>query len=128
MSDHSKGGYAYRIWRRVDGVVGCDVLVDGQRARSLPHVVCHSPAGFEAGYSGSGPADLALSILAHYFAEAPTRRQVRQGACRCWAPHQDFKVAFITPLVLVPGQAAVLPLAAIQAWLEARREGSHGGA
>lgn len=31
----------------------------------LPHVVYHSPTGFEYGYGGSGPADLARSILAH---------------------------------------------------------------
>ena len=29
----------------------------------LPHVVHHSPTGFEWGYGGSGPADLARSIL-----------------------------------------------------------------
>jgi hypothetical protein len=29
----------------------------------LPHVVRHSPTGFEWGYGGSGPADLALSIV-----------------------------------------------------------------
>ncbi len=31
----------------------------------LPHIVYHSPTGFEMGYGGSGPADLARSILAH---------------------------------------------------------------
>ncbi|MGH2331772.1 DUF6166 domain-containing protein [Thermoanaerobacter mathranii] len=30
----------------------------------LTHIVKHSPTGFEWGYGGSGPADLALSILA----------------------------------------------------------------
>ena len=29
----------------------------------LEHVECHSPTGYEWGYGGSGPADLALSIL-----------------------------------------------------------------
>jgi len=29
----------------------------------LRHVVRHSPTGFEYGYGGSGPADLALSML-----------------------------------------------------------------
>jgi hypothetical protein len=32
--------------------------------RPLRHVVRHSPTGMEWGYGGSGPADLALSILA----------------------------------------------------------------
>jgi len=37
------------------------VLIDGL---PLEHtIVVHSPFGFEFGYSGSGPADLALNIL-----------------------------------------------------------------
>jgi len=32
----------------------------------LPHIERHSPDGFNWGYGGSGPADLALSILADY--------------------------------------------------------------
>jgi hypothetical protein len=36
---------------------------------NVPHlVVHHSPTGFEWGYAGSGPADLALNIV-HFFAE-----------------------------------------------------------
>jgi len=33
----------------------------------LRHIVRHSPTGMEFGYSGSGPADLALSILTDVF-------------------------------------------------------------
>lgn len=33
------------------------------RSKELPHRVRHSPTGFEWGYGGSGPADLARSIL-----------------------------------------------------------------
>lgn len=33
-------------------------------ARQLRHVVLHSPTGLEWGYTGSGPGDLALSLLA----------------------------------------------------------------
>ena len=32
----------------------------------LPHVERHSPDGFNWGYAGSGPADLALSILTDF--------------------------------------------------------------
>ncbi len=32
--------------------------------RTLRHIMYHSPTGFEYGYGGSGPADLARSILA----------------------------------------------------------------
>ena len=34
---------------------------------ALPHIERHSPDGFNWGYCGSGPADLALSILTDYF-------------------------------------------------------------
>lgn len=32
--------------------------------RPLHHIVRHSPDGFEWGYGGSGPADLALALVA----------------------------------------------------------------
>jgi hypothetical protein len=34
--------------------------------KPLVHVKCHSPDGFNSGYSGPGPSDLALSILTDY--------------------------------------------------------------
>lgn len=37
---------------------------DPAGSRPLPHIVRHSPDGFAWGYSGSGPEDLALSLLA----------------------------------------------------------------
>ena len=36
---------------------------DGVTIQPLGHVIRHSPTGFEWGYAGSGPADLALSIM-----------------------------------------------------------------
>lgn len=43
---------------------GTDVLVTGPTFdRRLRHVVRHSPTGLEWGYGGSGPSDLARSIL-----------------------------------------------------------------
>ncbi len=38
--------------------------IDGRAVATLDHVVRHSPTGIEWGYAGSGPADLALSVLA----------------------------------------------------------------
>lgn len=62
-------------------------VIDGQKMYPLQHVVKHSPDGLQWGYGGSGPADLALSILADFFGtdEIP--------------PHlyQDFKWSFIAP-------------------------------
>ncbi|GAI26575.1 unnamed protein product [marine sediment metagenome] len=51
------------------GVGGQVIMVDEDGTRRqhspypLPHIVRHSPDGFNWGYSGSGPADTALSIL-----------------------------------------------------------------
>jgi hypothetical protein len=36
---------------------------DGSLATPLPHIVRHSPTGLEWGYGGSGPADLARSLI-----------------------------------------------------------------
>ena len=49
----------------VDGGAGSQVImVDKQHeGYPLPHMVRHSPDGFNWGYEGSGPADTALSIL-----------------------------------------------------------------
>lgn len=51
------------ILRRVDGTARCMVIGHDGVAYPLPHLVHHSPTGFEWGYGGSGPADLARSIV-----------------------------------------------------------------
>src|SRR5207302_1533158 len=43
------------------------------RKRKLRHIPSHSPDGFEWGYGGSGPADLALAILIDHLRERPPR-------------------------------------------------------
>ena len=48
----------------------------------------HSPTGFEWGYGGSGPAQLALALLAHHLGDDNA----------AVALHQDFKHAVITLL------------------------------
>src|SRR3990170_4477229 len=66
----------------------------------LTHIPFHSPDGFEWGYAGSGPADLALAILADYFGEPP--ELVLTALRSLWAPrskaaalHQPFKEQFL---------------------------------
>lgn len=83
-----------------------DTMISGQRAEDgralawinddqpLPHVVHHSPTGFEWGYGGSGPADLALSILS--FVIGPERQTVgiyegKTCGAQAWLLHQPFK-------------------------------------
>jgi len=45
------------------GLGRCEVIVDGQVLDPCFHLRNHSPDGFEFGYGGSGPAQLALAIL-----------------------------------------------------------------
>jgi hypothetical protein len=56
--------------------------------RPVMHIARHSPDGFEFGYGGSGPADLARSILVDYFGlhDAPDALPV---------PYQAFKWRFV---------------------------------
>lgn len=46
------------------------VEVDGECVGLLPHRVKHSPTGMMWGYAGSGPADLARSLLIHALGES----------------------------------------------------------
>lgn len=55
--------------------------------KPLRHIERHSPDGFEWGYGGSGPADLALSILADLY-DMETANEY----------YQEFKFQFIASL------------------------------
>lgn len=89
---------------------------------NIPHLVTHhSPDGYEWGYGGSGPADLALNIL-----ELVLRRMGYKGPqMECWngkqcfeaawAMHQDFKRNFVAAC---PEQGGVLPWATVTGWIE----------
>lgn len=46
-------------------------VIEGGRGRPLKHHCRHSPDGFQWGYGGSGPADLARSILADVLGSVP---------------------------------------------------------
>jgi len=45
------------------------VMVDGRRLNPRLDLWNHSPTGFEWGYGGSGPAQLALAILADHLGD-----------------------------------------------------------
>ena len=57
---------------------------EGKEETLLRHHVYHSPTGFCWGYGGSGPADLARSILWDFLGEEPTPEL-----------YQDFKWDFV---------------------------------
>lgn len=53
---------------------GVEVTADGKPLDPRNDLANHSPDGFEYGYGGSGPAQLALAILAHHMkAVSPER-------------------------------------------------------
>ena len=58
-----------------------EVMVDGQPLNPRLDLWNHSPSGFEWGYGGSGPTQLALALLADHLADS-------EEAVRL---HQDFK-------------------------------------
>jgi len=73
-------------------------------ATNVPHrIVHHSPNGFDFGYNGSGPADLALNIVENIL----THQGYQGPLVNCWKGecfeaafllHQDFKDDFIAPM------------------------------
>ncbi len=81
--------------------------VDSTRL-SVPEVCYHSPTGLEYGYLGSGPADMALTILAHYHGIDAALLQTKlrndgggnrfsDAELRVINSHQEFKFEHIGP-------------------------------
>lgn len=89
---------------------------------NVPHLVTHhSPDGYEIGYQGSGPADLALNLCEYVVTalghEGPRIRCWR-GTCyeAAFLIHQDFKRKFIAPL---PKEGGTLAYGEVEQWIEA---------
>jgi len=86
---------------------------------NVPHlVVHHSPSGFEFGYGGSGPADLALNVCQWYLNRIGYRGMKSEcfdGTCfsLAFVLHQEFKRTFIEA---APHQGATIPFEQIQLW------------
>ena len=76
------------------GAIECQIVSQDSSDEVLSNLGYHSPEGFQIGYGGSGPADLAYSILVDYFVRtlmpngvidlAGTKRRVE-------VLHQQFK-------------------------------------
>lgn len=78
----------YVIRRTPGGTVTCHVRQDDGTTQPLRHLIRHSPTGFEVGYHGSGPADLARSIVGDFLGD-PDPHPIA---------YQAVKAAFIAPL------------------------------
>jgi len=72
------------------------VVVNGKPLNPRNDLMNHSPDGFEYGYGGSGPAQLALAILADHFKHHPEdmafakNLQERKGGA--FPPRQELEV------------------------------------
>lgn len=93
-------------------------------ATNLPIVIAHhSPTGIEWGYGGSGPADLALSILNAFIPANAGQHTERcwsgqTVSAEAWALHQPFKRAFVETM---PYEGGTISGEAIRAWIEEQR-------
>jgi hypothetical protein len=97
------------------GRVYVGVIEDGAVAFALPHNERHSPDGFEWGYAGSGPADLARSILTHALGlEGDAAENIHPRL------YQQFKFERITPLP--PNQNWEMSRDEVLGWVAAHRD------
>ena len=80
--------------------------------REEGRIINHSPDGFAWGYGGSGPADLALNILAIFIGQAEAVKY-----------YQDFKWDFIATL---PYEGGVIKREDILQWIKGRTGGCMG--
>lgn len=103
----------------------CERTTDGRLACNIPQrFKWHSPTGFECGYGGSGPADLALNVLAQLVplgsdgAEGWKIWDGQSVSATAGLLHHDFKDEFIATL---PSQGGTIEIQAIRRWLEERR-------
>lgn len=71
----------------------------------VPHHEYHSPNGYEWGYGGSGPADLARSVIFAWI-----KNPANPTMC-----YQDYKWACIAKM---PTEGGTVTKAAVQAWYE----------
>lgn len=85
---------------------------------NVPHVVVsHSPTGYEWGYGGSGPADLALNIAEALLRDAGVedRRVQCFNSTSCfaaaWAIHQNIKWRFVASMPQAGGRIDYVDLA-----------------
>lgn len=97
-----------------------DADSDRYAITNVPHlVVHHSPNGFDFGYAGSAPADLALNAVQLYLNQVGytgAKTKCYDGSCwtMAWMLHQEFKRAFTA---IVPHAGATIPFEKIDTWM-----------
>jgi hypothetical protein len=88
--------------------------------KDLPHRMHHSPTGFGCGYAGSGPADLALSILDAALPDDGATATIwakKRVNASAWYLHQAFKFDVVAAWPTEGGQITV---GEVRRWAEAK--------
>jgi hypothetical protein len=81
---------------------------EGPARRPLQHIEVHSSDGFEWGYAGSGPADLAHAVLTDHLGVEPT---------------DTVRIAFRNQVIAaLPAERFRIPGSLVGAWVAANRE------
>lgn len=95
------------------GQVRCVATIGGDQVKHRLH---HSPTGYSYGYGGSGPADLALSILDAALPDEEAtatiwnRKKVKATA---WILHQQFRWEFVASW---PRDGAQITVGEVRRW------------
>jgi hypothetical protein len=76
------------------GGIECLIVLEDGSTEVLSNLGYHSPDGFQIGYGGSGPADLAYSIVMDYLLRSK-KCSAQNVAGKAEFLHQQFKNDFI---------------------------------
>jgi hypothetical protein len=76
------------------GGIECHIVAEDGSFEVLSNLGYHSPDGFQIGYGGSGPADLAYSIVMDYLLRS-RKCDAQNVAGKTEFLHQDFKRDFV---------------------------------
>jgi len=76
------------------GGVECKITLEDGSVKFLTNLGYHSPDGFQIGYGGSGPADLAYSVLMDFMLRSK-KCETKNVAGKVEFLHQLFKTSFV---------------------------------
>jgi len=88
--------WTYKAKQNDSGIGGieCQIVLEDGSVETLSNLGYHSPDGFQIGYEGSGPADLAYSILMDFMLRSKEFNKKKTPG-KTEFLHQDFKRSFV---------------------------------
>lgn len=111
----------YKGYRMPDGTVRVIVATPDGHSQDLPHHVRHSPDGYEWGYLGSGPAELARCLLfdatQDWTVTGVLYQDFKEDVVACWPTQTSYRLGDSRPL-----RCWALPHSMIMGWVNARKE------